>query len=467
MSQGHFDEAVIVYQQMVKALPDDPGLLLNLGMAEEMAGHPDRAIRHLGAVLKVQPRNIPALTSVAMAYLQLNQPTAAIAPLKKLLALDTLNLNARGMLASSELSLNHFQQAAVQYRELTALNPSDATAWYGLGKSYESLATQNFERLSRLDNQSGYVALLLADARVQQRQFKSAFFFYREAEKKTPDLAGLSGGLAQVYRNTGHPDWAATEGRREMERDASACQAPASPACLFSKGRFLQAVREHATEPSLLFWNTRAYNALAIQAFDQLERLPESVELHALKAQILHDHRQDLEASHEWGAALALAPDKNDVRLRTELATSFFQARDYQAAIPTLQELLRDNPESPSVNFMLGECLWRIQQADQALPFLEIAIKRRPDMLSAHAALGLALASLGRNAEAIPHLEKGVTLDDDGSLHYSLARAFKAEGNASGAQANMEEYSRIQSKNAEVNRAVASESEITGPLDRK
>jgi tetratricopeptide (TPR) repeat protein len=194
-----------------------------------------------------------------------------------------------------------------------------------------------------------------------------------------------------------------------------------------------------------------------------LGRLPESVELHAVKAQILRDHGQHLEASKEWSAALAIAPDRNDPRLKTELATSLFQARDYQSAIPAIRELLSTDADAPDLNFMLGESLWRTQQAEQALPYLERALKKNPDMLPAHAALGLALASLNKSAEAIPHLEKAVSLDDDGSLHYSLARAYQATGNTAQAKANMEEYSKIQRHNAEVNSAVANQSEITAP----
>ncbi len=463
MSQGRFDEAVAVYQQMVKELPGNPGLLLNLGLAEEMGGHPDRAIPHFEAVLKSDPASIPALTSLAMARLQMNQPAAAIPPLKKLVTLDSKNPNARGMLASAQLSLDQFADAAVQYRQLTTLAPSDPKAWYGLGKSYESLAAQSFERLSKVDNQSGYLALLLADARLQQHQFRSAFFFYREAEKKTPDLPGLPSGLAQVYRNTGHTDWAATEEEREAALDRSACKFPTSPGCLFTQGKFLAVAGASGADARTIFWKTRAYNALTIQAFDQLNHLPESVEQHAVKAQILHDHRQELDASREWKAALALSPGQDDGRLEAQLATSLFQARDYESAIPALQKLLKQDPQAPDLNFMLGESLWRTQKAEQGLPYLQSALKTSPNMLPAHAALGLALASLGRNAEAIPHLESAASLDDDGSLHYSLARAYQSEGQTDKAKLNLDQYKSIQQKNAQVNGAVATESEITAP----
>jgi tetratricopeptide (TPR) repeat protein len=147
MAEGRFDEAIPIYERLVAAVPGNAGLILNLGLAEEMGGHPQKAIPHLESVLKVQPDSVPALTSLAMAHLQLNQPAAAIAPLEKLMKIQPENQNARGMLAGAYLALDRPAEAAGQYGKLTSLDASDAKAWYGLGKSYESLATRSLTEL--------------------------------------------------------------------------------------------------------------------------------------------------------------------------------------------------------------------------------------------------------------------------------------------------------------------------------
>lgn len=459
MAQGRFEEAIEVYSAMVKTIPGNPGLVLNLALAEEMAGHPDQAIPHFLTVLKTEPNSIPALTSVAMAQLQMNRPAEAVAPLNKVITLEPNNVNARGMLAGAEMSLNRFNEAAVHYHSLTKLTPADAKAWYGLGKAYEALATARFNELTKLAPRSGYVASLVADSRVQKRQYRSAFFFYKEAEKSTPDLPGVHVGLARVYRETGHPDWAAAEEKLEPNPD---CKAQ-TQACRFVHRDYLGAAKTASKTAASLFWAARAYNELAIESFGKLGQLPDSPEIHALKAQIFHDHGQDLESAKEWRAAIAIAPDPNDPRLKAELANALFLARDYAAAMPMIQQFLQGNPEAPDWNFMMGESLWRTQQAEKAIPYLERALKSDPKMLPAHAAIGLALVSLGRNSEAIPHLESAVSLDDDGSLHYSLARAFQAAGDKEKARASMEKYSSLKKRNAEVNGELAKESEITAP----
>jgi predicted Zn-dependent protease len=478
MAERRYAEAIPIYEQLVKALPGNPGLLLDLGLAEHMAGQPGKAIPQFQAVLKLQPDNVPALTSLAMAALQTNQARLALAPLEKLIRLQPADKNVRGMLAGAEMSLGQFETAATQYRKLSAIDASDPKAWYGLGKAYEALASRTFHRLSTVAPKSPYVAVLLADTRLQRKQYRSAFFFYRQAAAQMPALPGLHTGLALVYENTNHPDWAAAE-RSAEQRVAPDCKDQASrrvstrqperprhissAECKFLHGDLLGAATSGVAsgQPAGLFWATRAYNRLAVEAFDHLGKLPESVEIHALKAQIFHDHRQDPEAVEEWRAALALAP--GDPNLESELATALFTAHKYEDAIPLLRKLLAQRPDAPDLNFMLGESLWRMQQPNQAVPYLTTALRGDPNLLPAHAALGMVYALLHRNAEAVPHLEKALSLDDDGSLHYSLARAYQAAGNSAQARKAMQEYQQIRQKNEEINGELAKEAEITAP----
>jgi tetratricopeptide (TPR) repeat protein len=458
MGEGRFEEAIPIYRRLMAAVPGNPGLILNLGLAEEMAGHFDDAIPHFEQVLKQQPDNVPALSSLSMCYLQQNQPRSAMPILERLVKAQPDNPNNLGMLAGAYMALDRLSQAAATYRKLLTLDQSDPKAWYGLGKSYEGLATKTFTELSKLDPQSPYVAALLADTRLQRKQYRSAYFFYREAMNKLPELPGVHAGMAKVYQDTGHADWATTE--QAHEKNPADCNAQTQE-CAFLKGNFTAAAKAIDRSPASLFWSTRAYTALAIQSFDHLGTLPDSVEIHALKAQILHGHGQDAEAAAEWRAALALAP--NDPRLETELASALFVAHRYDEAMPLLTKLHASQPNAPDLNFMLGESLWRTQQPDKALPFLNSALQQDPQMLPAHAALGMVLALLNRNAEAVPHLEKALSLDDDGSLHYSLGKAYQAAGNRAKAQETMQQSQQIRQKNQEINDELSKEAEIAAP----
>ena len=131
--------------------------------------------------------------------------------------------------------------------------------------------------------------------------------------------------------------------------------------------------------------------------------------------------------------------------------------------MPIIAKLLVHQPQSAELNFMMGESLLRTQQPDKAIPYLEAALRTQRDMLPAHAALGMALTMLDRQKEAIPHLQQALTLDDDGSLHYNLARAYQAAGNPESAQQTMQQYQQIKEKNQKVDSELAKQAEISAP----
>lgn len=463
MAQGRFANAIPIYRTLVQQLPGNTGLLLNLAMAETMGGQPKDAIPHCRALLQRDAQSVPALSMLAMASLQVNQPAEAVIPLRKLVALTPDNLDARGMLAGAEMSLNHFASAAAQYVKLTSVASNDAKGWYGLGKAYEGLAAERFEKLLKTAPQSAYVAVLLGDSRKQQRQYRSAFFFFRQAEKQMPNLSGVHSGLAGVYQSTGHANWAEMEKNREAALLSSCGPSSSSEVCLFHRGKLSVLAQRSAETPPSLFWSVRASNQLALDAFERLGKLPESTELHALKAQVLHSHKQDIEAAREWEAALAISNEAERPHIEGELAIAWFLGRDYAKAIPALEKMLAADPSSPDLNFMLGESLWRTQQGDRAAVYLEKSIHARPEFLPAYADLGLLLLSLNQPAKAVAHLEKAQSLDEDGSLHYSLARAYQASGDAEGARKSMAAYQEIQKRNNEANSELGIEAEITAP----
>ena len=462
MAQGRFEQAIPLCEQLVKAVPGNSGLLLNLGLAERMAGHPDKAIPRFEEVLRAEPENVPALNSLAGSELELDRPQAAIAPLKKLVTLQPSNHEARGMLAGALLGAGDLDEAAVQYRKLTVAVPTNSKAWYGLGKTYQEQSARLFDRLEKSGPQSPYVAALIGASRLKAQQFHSAFFFFKEAERSQPPIRGVHSGLAMVYRKAGHADWATIEERKEDSLPPPNCPTNASE-CYFVQNRYAEAAKAAGSSASdaQLYWGIKAYDQLALEVFARIEALPESVELHALHAQLAHSRNQDLEAAGEWRAALKLSPGNG--RLESELTTSLFLAHDYNAAIPMIEKLRKSDEKSPDFNFMMGESLLRIEQPENAVPYLEDALRTNPDMLPAHAALGLSLAKVNRGRDAIPHLEKALELDDDGALHYQLAHAYQQNGNATRAAALMAQYQEIQKRNQEEKEEITKDVQITAP----
>ena len=460
MAAGRFDAAIPLYRELVKAMPGNPGLVLNLGLAQHMAGRDREAVGNFEIVLRSQPQAMPALMSLAEARLALNEPALAVGPLQKAAAFEPESVDVRGMLATALQGAKRYGEAAAQYRWLSGKTPEDPRAWYGLGMAYQSLSTEAFERMQKLDAKSPWVSSLVAETRAQRGQYRSAFFFYNETLKGLPRMRGLHAGMAEIYRKTEHPEWAAVEDGKEAALPAVDCAANVGE-CKFAGGKFVEILGLSKADFEGLYWRTKAANELAKQAFARLGELPESMEWHQLRAEIAKDSGRPREAVEEWRAALKLSP--GDMRARQELAVGLFVAGDYRAAFEEARELLKVVSSSSELSFVAGDSLLRLEDAAGAEHWLRAALKANPKMVVAGASLGLALSRLARFSEAVPLLEKSLELDDDGSLHYQLARAYQAAGNADKARVAMVKYQELVDRNQKAKDEVAREAQIGPP----
>jgi tetratricopeptide (TPR) repeat protein len=359
------------------------------------------------------------------------------------------------MLANALLSVGQAKEALVHFQKLTELTPDDAKAIYGLGRSYEALAQAAFQDLDKTAQGSAEWLVLMGESRLKQRQYRSAFYFFKQALEKDPNVRGGHAGIAEVYRSTEHADWAEAEQKKEPPLAPADCVRQKA-ACSFSKGH----LREAALTQNP-YWRARAYDQLALDTFRKLGSMPPSVELHTLKAQLLASHGNAQEAVKEWEAALQLAP--GDPALEAQLAGALYEAKQYTAAVSALQSLLKKSPDAADLQFLLGDSLLQLSKPQEALPWLESAARLDPKNLPARAALGLAYASAGRAPDAVSHLEAALELDEDGSLHYQIARAYQAAGKTDRAQAMTREYQEIQRKADADKRTVEQEATITPP----
>lgn len=462
MAEGDFKQAVPLYRELNTALPNNPGLKLNLGMALHMSGRKREAIPELEQAVKLDPQLTPAWLFLGTTRLQLGETAAAVKALRTVLKLEPDQQQARQMLASALLSLDRVEEARDEYKNLAGTAPDNPQSWYGLGRSYELLASTSFEKLQRSAAESGYVISLLAEARLRAQQFSSAFSLYRHALERMPALHGLHSAVAEIYRQTGHPQWAEKEDQREAELPPLDCGS-STLECQFKAGNYdgLIAAAKAANTPESLYWVTRAYNELALNAFDRLGQLPPSAELHELKAHIYNGQKKYAEAAREWQEALRLAPDNSQVK--KELAISLKLGENYEEALPLFQQLLEEQPESAELNFLVGDTLLDLQRAQEALPLLKRAATRDPKSQAAHKSLARCELAAGKPMEAIPHLKLVLASDQDGTLHYQLAQAYRATGQVELAKKMLVDYESLQRSAAAQAEGARQDSEITAP----
>ncbi len=458
MAAGKFEEAIPVYRQLSQSVPNNPGLLLNLGMALHLAGHSRQAIAPLQSAIKLDAGIAPAWLFLGEAYLGAGEPARALQPLKRYVGLEPADPGGHQTLGDAFLATDAFRDAVVEYQKLGELEAKNPHAWYGLNRSYAALAESAFRAVEKAAPESAWWLALVADERVVRRQFQSAFFFYRRAEALQPNLPGLHLAIANVYRETGHGDWAEAEKKKEAPPNCSSMPL----ACDFAFGHYAEvAERAEQTTAPEAYWLSRASAQLAREAFTRLEQLPDSAEVHELRADLLRMRRQNLEAIKEWRLALNYEP--HDEHLREGLLASLYQARDYAAALPLVEELLRQDPASADLNLTKGNILLSSEETEKAIPYLKASLKLNPKLLAAHHALGRAYMQIGQPSTAIPHLQAALPIDDDGSLRYQLARAYQATGQAEVAKKTLEEYQQRQKADREEKGKLEEELKITGP----
>jgi predicted Zn-dependent protease len=441
MAAGRYAEAIPIYKELVKAVPNEPRLLLNLGLAQQMAGRCSDAVLPLAAAAKAAPDLFPAWVTLGICHMELGNAARAVAPLEKAVSLAPGEVEPQRLLAAALVSAGRLEAAVPRFRQLAQQESSDPSVWFGLGKTCEALAERAFQRLSKTAPDSPYTLALGAEAQLSRKQFAPAFALYKKAIERKPDLRGAHAALAAIYRATGHPDWASAAERTEAERPKANC-AVAKQECAFREGRYLDAARAPQTPaPEHLYWQSRAWEALAGEAFSKLASLPPSVESHRLNAQLAAGRDNPMDAVKELREAVKIAP--GDRQLQAELAVALHDARDHGGAREVLTELLKEDPASPLFNFMLGDTLLELGEVEQAVPYLEKGARRGPQ---ARAALGMAYARSGQLAKALPYLEAGAASDSDGRIYFQLARAYREAGQADRAKAAMDKYEQLQKR---------------------
>jgi tetratricopeptide (TPR) repeat protein len=427
MSAGRFEEAAALYAQLNRALPGNAGLLANHGLALHSAGRHREALAPLRAALKLDPKSEPALIFLGLAHLKLGEPANAVDPLTRALKADPSNRIVLLELGDALLGAGRPEEAAPHFLKLTGLDPKHAKAWQGLGISYLALARRAFETLEKTAPDSPYWYVLLARSKAEQGQYRTAFYLYRKALEAAPSLEGVHTALAEIYRKTGHADWAATEQRREAESKPG--KQPAA------------------------YTEARRFGALALEALSRLAALPPTAEIHELTAYALRIQKRHRESAEQFGRAFELEPSNR--RLGAEFARSLWLNRDYESALPLLEKM--------NLRFELGDTLLELQQPEKAVPHLEAAVRAAPAQLEPHASLARAYVRLNRHAEAVEHLKTALPLDGDGSLHFQLSRAYERLGRAAEAAAARAQYQAIAAREEARRQAIDQERQITAP----
>ena len=443
LSAHRFEEAITIYEGLVRASPDVAGFRMNLGIAHYLAEQYAKSLRELELAVRTDPSLTTAYVYLGASHLETGNHNQAVTALREFVRREPDDPKTLQMLGDALLAVQQFEEAARPFKTLSRVAPNNPEAWYGLVRSYKSLAGGAFEQVHKMAPESAYWFSLMGFARLAQKLYDYAFFFYRKALEKQPGMRGIHTAISEVYEKTDHPEWAAQERKKEEQLGKPDCVA-ARAECDFLEGRFQDVLASGRKEktPQAYYWQALSYDQLAEEAFSKFQALPPSFSRHRLRAEIQQQQGSDFEAASEWRKALDLSP--GDPTARKGLAQALMKTRDYQATWPVVENLLREDPESAQLHCMAGDILLNLRRPGEAIPFLMTALQKDPGRVQANASLGSAYLSTGETAKAIPHLKLALEADQDGSRHYQLARAYQREGETALASEMLRKHQEIQ-----------------------
>ena len=443
---GDSAAAASIYEELLRGDPRNPTLLTNLTVARFKAGQFQETIALCHRILDSSPQIAPAHLFLGASHYQLGEYEAAVPPLREFLKMRPGERNARLMLAEALLLLDQHGEALAHFLSVSAQLESDPRVWYGLNRATHYLGREAAARIERdfADSPEASVVAGLAHRDLgsyatAESHFRDALARREQLEAPARDLAARA--LSEVYRRSGRGDLA--EEPERMIGDDQTC-AGESPACQFLRGEFAELTQAETADSDVwsLFWKLRAYDALETKALRRLADLPESPQLHEIRARALNERGAHGLATHKWKRAYDLDPTNRT--LSVGLANSLYESQDYGEAVALLDELLASG-DSAELLFLRGSARLSLQLIDPSIQDLKRALELRPDLDQAKAELSRAYMQSGEHSRAVPLLVSILHADSDGSYHYRLAQAYSRTGDKKSELRVLADYARIQS----------------------
>jgi tetratricopeptide (TPR) repeat protein len=204
----------------------------------------------------------------------------------------------------------------------------------------------------------------------------------------------------------------------------------------------LAALQPHS--PEALYWSIQSNQRLALQSLARFQQLEsDSPRSHVLLGDIYTHLQRFDDAQAEYTKALALSP--TDPAALLGLAYAYLSNNNGDKALQAARLALQQSPQDPEVNLVLADSLVVNFQFAEAEPYLLKSLAVKPQMLGhVHGLLGKVYAETGRPKQAIEQLKMGESSDENGSIHYLLARIYRQMGDVKDASLAIEEVKNIK-----------------------
>lgn len=461
-----------------KLKPDDPQPALALGRTFHALWEPDKSERWYRRALVLVPRNGEAWYGLGLAHFGLAEAAGAklTSSFRESVYVAELTASAR----AEEGSLTAAIQAYKAELAWKATPPQCSHTSYGfvlISHGDPAEAEQEFRRdLESCPAARVGMARLLFESGAQEKAMDMLTDFANSDrdgfDSSLPrfweglDTQQLETRLAQLRQSAGNMAGVVAARLREGARPSTPLEPESAvpesgnledlqrfASNAYFSGHFRTAAlasdrlrQKYPNDPAGWYWAVRANQKLGVAALARAGEVePASPKIHALLGDAYQRRRMFDEAREEYSKVLAASPDS--VAGLAGLAKADYADGRLEQARSSAQKALARSPADSEINLLMGEILVAQHQYAEAEPHLERSLHARPDLLPhVHALLGQVCARTGRTKEAIKELTQGLASDEDGSVHYQLARLYQEAGDATAAAAAFEKSKQIRAR---------------------
>lgn len=406
--QNHdLSAAAASYRAALKLRPELAELHANLGLMDYQTSNHKECVEQLRLALKLKPALFVPNLFLGREYLRSNQPELALPLLLQARKTNPDDLEANLTLGRTYQTMNKFVEAGNAYLHAISMRSDNEDAWYGLGVSYLDRAEKAGSLLSQ--------------------KYHDSDAFHR-----------LQSEYLEGQKNPIHP------GERPMDDGelAPAAAHISDLAAAFQAGHYRQAADSGDSliaggkfGPATLYWTVKADTKVALQAFERATSInPASPRIHLLLGDLYRRKGNYPDAASEFQKALAAKP--GDAAALLGLATTYYLNRQFEEATKTTRQILDQSPDDPQARVLMAQILVEQQKFADASPFLAGPLNEKSELAGrVHALRGKILAESGQTADSIREYKLAVAHDDDGSIHYALARQYQLAGDSKAAAA--------------------------------
>jgi tetratricopeptide (TPR) repeat protein len=393
---GNLRDAVAIYQDLLRATPNDPDLMHRLGVALAQGGRPEEGARLMFASLELQPSRPEVLLNLGRALLALGRAEDALQCFDGSLALANSDSNAFRARGTALTALGRTDEALASFAQAVRLNPNDADALMDLGVALEAGgrtrdALDCFERAVEINATHAPALYKLATLAARQNDHPRALQYLDR-------VVALQPRLAEVHNNRGNA-------LQELERLPEAVESYSVALSLDPNNA--DTLHNRAVVNMLL-----SRYGEALRDYDELlarhgERVPDLLGRGAALVAL----ERNPEALAPLTRAAELLPD--DVQAHIQLGVVLLRLERHAEAVASFDRALALKSDLPAVLNNRGVSLAALGRSDAAIQDFIGAAALAGDMAESHTNMGVLFKSLGNYRQAARSFDRALLLQPD------------------------------------------------------